>query len=271
MCRGTLTILRKRVTRLAIAAISVCIALAPERALAQQNPEWEITLAPLYLWAMETNGSITARNTTVPVFLDFASAADNLGGAFSFHFEAQKDRFGLFSDLNFVRLSSESTFTIPAVVGSGTRTIEGEFQLDNVFFEAGASYLVYAPAKLGIIGGLRSYTLSPKLEFEGAVAEVTPIDASRTSVDGFVGFTLRPALSPKWTFLSRADIGGGSAELTWTAMLGFEYRLRPSIGLIFGYKALGIDVGNDDGKPVREYDMTHYGPIFGLNLHWGRR
>ena len=32
--------------------------------------------------------------------------------AFSFHFEAEKNRFGIFSDLNFVRLSTESDFTL---------------------------------------------------------------------------------------------------------------------------------------------------------------
>ena len=260
--------MRRRTPRLLIAAIVACIGLAPAQAWAQQDNEWDFTLAPLYLWAMETNGTLTAGSRTVPVFLDFADAADHLGGAFSFHFEARKDRWGGFADLNFVRLSSESTFTIP--VGSQTRTIEGDFDMGIRFFEVGASYLVHEPAKVGIIGGLRTYTLSPELEFEAGALEVTPIDASRTSTDGFVGVTLRPALSPRWTLISRADIGGGSAEFTWSAMLGFEFRFRPTVGLIFGYKALGIDVGSNDDEPVREYDMTHYGPIFGLNLHWGR-
>lgn len=82
-----------------------------------------------------------------------------------------------------------------------------------------------------------------------------------------MGVTLRPALTPKLRLVSRADIGAGSAELTWNAMIGFEYRFKPSIGMALGYRGYGIDVDNDDAKQVREYDMTHYGPIFGLNLH----
>jgi hypothetical protein len=44
-----------------------------------------------------------------------------------------------------------------------------------------------------------------------ATAQTT---TSATSVNGFVGFTLRPAINDKWTFLSRTDIGAGEAELT---------------------------------------------------------
>ena len=246
------------------------IVFTPTSAAAQQDDDWRFTLAPFYLWAMETNGTVSARSTTVPVFLDFADAADNLGGAFSFHFEAHKGKWGGFADLNFVRLSSETDFDVQ--LGNLTRTIEGDFNLNLTFFEGGASYEVYRPARVAVIGGLRSYSLGAELEFSGAAGSVSPLDASRTSTDGFVGLTVRPALSPKLSLLGRGDIGGGSAEFTWSGMVGIEFRPRPSIGLVFGYKGYGIDVGSDDddGEPLREYDMTHYGPIFGLNLHWGR-
>jgi hypothetical protein len=251
---------------LSAAAISV-VMLAPRPALAQTNDEWHGTFSPLYLWASELNGDFTARGTTVPLFLDFGDAADKLGGAFSFHFEAQKRRWGIFSDLNFVRLSSEATFTVPAL----RATVEGDFDLDNTMFEIGGSYLVSDARNFAVIGGIRTYSLSPKLEFSTDSLEVEPIDASRTSVNGFVGFTFRPQLAEKWSFLSRADIGGGGG-LTWSGMLGFEFRPKPWGGLVVGYKALGIDVGSDsDDEAIREYDVTHYGPIVGFNLHWGAR
>jgi len=35
---------------------------------------------------------------------------------------------------------------------------------------------------------------------------------------------------------------------------------------------MGVSGGSEtDEKPIREYDFTYYGPIFGLNLHWGHR
>lgn len=45
--------------------------------------------------------------------------------------------------------------------------------------------LAAAPKLIALIGGLRTYTLSPKLEFSTAGAQVAPIDVSRTSANVF--------------------------------------------------------------------------------------
>ena len=116
-----------RVTRWMIAPVVALGVLAPRPALAQPSDKWEVTFAPLYLCAAELNGQMTALSTTIPVFLDFGDAADHLSGAFSFHFEARKGRWGGLSDLNFLRLSSDSEFTIPGGTPSlPQRTIAGE-------------------------------------------------------------------------------------------------------------------------------------------------
>jgi hypothetical protein len=255
----------------AIFAAGFVAILAPQPALAQTSDQWQITVAPLYLWATKIDGELTAGSTTVPVFLNFADAFDNLGGAFSFHLEAHKGRWGVLSDLNFVRLSTGSQFTARGIApGQPDRTIEGDFHLDNTIFEIGGSYLLSQSAMFAAIGGVRTYTVSEELQFSTPAAGITPIDASRTSVNAFVGFTYRPQIAEKFHFVSRADIGGGGA-FTWTGMLGVEYRIKPVAGLILGYKAFGIDVSSNEDEPVREYDLTNYGPIFGLNLHWGGR
>jgi hypothetical protein len=46
-------------------------------------------------------------------------------------------------------------------------------------------------------------------------------------------------------------------------------RIKPWIGLGFGYKSMGIDVEYDD-KVVHKYDVIHHGPFIGMNFHWGR-
>jgi hypothetical protein len=113
--------------------------------------------------------------------------------------------------------------------------------------------------------------MSTEIQFNTPNISVTPVDASRTAVSAFGGFTYRPAINDKLTFLSRADIGGGSG-MSWSALLGFEYRPKPWAGLVIGYKGMGVSGGSEtEEKPIREYDFTYYGPIFGLNLHWGHR
>ena len=52
-------------------------------------------------------------------------------------------------------------------------------------------------------------------------------------------------------------------------MLGVELQPKSWGGLVFGYKALGIDVGSDtDDHAVQKYNVVYYGPIIGLNLRW---
>ena len=100
---------------------------------------------------------------------------------------------------------------------------------------------------------------------------MTPIDASRTAVSAFAGVTYRPALSEKVTLVSRADIGGGSG-MSWSSMLGFEFRPKPWAGLVAGYNAVGVEFGKEeDDKEIRKVDLTYYGPFFALNFHWGGR
>ncbi len=256
--------MRAKLTRTA-AALAL---LLPTPALAQTSDAWKGTFSPMYFWASELSGQATVRNTTTPVFLSFADAADKLGAAFSFHVEAQKGRVGLFGDLSFVRLSSTSQFTIQL---PSPRLIEGEVDLDNTFFEAGGSYLLSEPANFAVIGGLRTFTIGTNIDFTGPNIDITPVDASRTAVNVFGGFTYRPAIHDKWNFLSRADIGGGSG-LSWSGFLGFEFRPKPWVGLVVGYKALGVDFGSDtDDENLQKYDVTYYGPIFGVNFHWGAR
>jgi len=255
-------------TRLLILAAATAGVLVPHPASAQASDSWNVSFAPLYFWASRINGDIATRAGTVPVFMTFGDAVDNLAGAFSFHVEAQKNKFGIFGDLDFVRLSTQSSFTLQGPLAS---TVIGDADVDNTFLEAGASYLLSEHAKFAVIGGLRTFTLSHTVDFSTPNVSVTPIDGSRTAVSGFAGFTYRPELSKKFSFLSRGDIGGGSG-FSWSTLLGVEFRAKPWLGLDVGYKAVGINFGKDeDEKTIRKVDLTYYGPIFGLNLHFGEK
>jgi hypothetical protein len=254
-----------RTTRPAAVLALAAALLLPREAAAQPTDGWKVDLYPLYFWAMSLNGDISVRSANVPIDLAFSDAAENLAGAFSFHLEASKGRWGALADLNFLRLSTDAEFTVAG------RPVSGDFELDNVMFEAGVSYLAHPPSALAIVGGVRTYTISPKVAFTAAGGGgATPVDGSVTSPNAFVGVTVRPRISEKWAFISRADVGGGDANLTWSAEAGLDFRFKPWGSLAFGYKGLGIDVDYDD-KVVREYDVVHHGPFFALGFHWGGR
>ena len=268
MFRKLRKISRVRVLHLVSCSVLALGVLAPRPALAQPSDEWKGSFAPFYFWATRIDGDLTTRSGNIPVFMSFDDALDKLSAAFSFHFEAHKGRLGLFTDLDFTGLSSDAQFTLQ---GPAAVVVDGEFDLSSTFFEAGASYALGEAANFAIIGGLRTMTMSSEIQFNSPNVAVTAVDASRTAASGFAGFTYRPAINEKLRFLSRADIGGGSG-MSWSALAGFEYLPKPWLGLVLGYKGMGVSGGSEtDDKPIREYDFTYYGPIFGLNLHWGHR
>jgi hypothetical protein len=252
--------------RCLVAPAAFFIALLPLSATAQQGDDWYITLAPMYLSAAKTDGHLTAGSKTVPVFMDFKDTASNLSAAFSVHFEGGKGRWGVASDLNYMGLSTESTFTVLQA------TVEGEFDYNQTVFELAGTYRASAKRNFGLIGGLRTFTVGPKVSFtRNQTREV--IDTSQTSANFFAGFTYRPRLSDKLSLLTRADIGGGDAHMTWSATVGGEYRFKPWGGVVVAYKGLGIDSGEEATAETigTGFHMTYYGPTFGLNLHWGKQ
>jgi hypothetical protein len=255
----------RRAARVLTALLALTL-LLPHDVAAQQGDDWHVSLAPLYLSVARTDGRLTAGTKTIPVFMDFKDTASNLSAAFSFHVEAGKGRWGVATDLNYMGLSTDTTVTVLQ------QPLVAEFSFDQTVFELAGTYTVNPKADFAIIGGLRTFTFAPTLSFTRTQTRDV-IDTSRTSANFFAGFTYRPRLSRKVTMISRADIGGGDANLTWSATLGVEYRFKPWGGLVAVYKGLGIDASQE---PTAEtintgFDMTYYGPTFGLNLHWGKQ
>lgn len=273
----------------AVAACGVLVqpttasAQAPAQATAQatdQSPapeRWEVHFAPLYVWAAQMSGELSVRNVTTLVYMSFGDAAKNLSGIFTFHLEAGKHRWGVLADLGYVSLSTGTEVTVPGLQPSApARVISGSFDLSNVVFEVGGSYLAVPNQRLSVIGGLRTYTMAPAISFTAA-STLTPVDTSRTAAYGFAGLQYRPKLSDKWTLVTRGDIGGGTG-LTWSAAAGLQFDFSRHGGILVGYRALGVNAGDvtqpatlpaTGGSAGLGYEMTHRGPVVALNLRWG--
>ena len=246
-------------------------AFAPQSAFAQAAEGWQVDLAPLYFWAATTDGNLAINGTKdIPVYMDFADAKSKLAGAFALHVEARNGRWGLLSDVNFVRLSSDADYTTP-IVGA---PIAGTLELDQLFFNGQVMYEVRPGTKFLLVGGIRTMSMSPSARFTGPVGgQLADLDVSKTEVAGVVGFLYRPMLARRVALLTQADIGGGSA-FTWSALAGLEFQAKPWIGLAAGYRVLRIDTGSvpKSGNVVvsdLQYAVTQHGPAFSLTFHWG--
>jgi hypothetical protein len=244
----------------------------PARALAQDD-KWRVDIAPLYFWVATTDGALAVNGTrNIPVYMDFSDAKSKLAGAFSFHGEARRGPWGILGDINFIRLSTDVSYTVPII----NAPIAGTLQLDQILFNGKVTYEVKRGTRFLLVGGIRTLTMSPNVHFTGSVGgQLTDIDISATHMAGVAGFSYRPRLGDKVVLLTQADIGGGSA-FTWSAAGGVEFLIKPWMGLAVGYNALRIDTGSvpkGGSGPVNdvEYAVTQYGPAFSLTFHWSEK
>ena len=204
--------------------------------------------------------------------MDFADAASNLAGAFSFHGEARHGQWGVIGDVNFIRLSTDVSYTTPII----NAPIAGTLKMDQVLFNGKVTYEVKRGSKFLVVGGIRSLTMSPAAHFTGPVGgQLADVSISKTGVAGVVGFVYRPKVGDKVRLLTQADIGGGTA-FTFTALGGVEFLIKPWIGLAGGYNVLRIDTGNvptSGTGPINDvqYTVTQYGPVFTLAFHWSEK
>jgi hypothetical protein len=83
--------------------------------------------------------------------------------------------------INFVRLSTDINATTPISATPVTVTAK----IDTVIFEGAVSHLVIPTANFNIIGGVRTYTLSPQVDFTGTGSQPS-FDVSRKTWAGLL-------------------------------------------------------------------------------------
>src|SRR5262245_3520332 len=119
------TMIRIRVSHLALLWLMALNLLAPRVALAQNSDRWNVELSPLYFWAATTSGNLVINGTNdLPIYMSFSDAKSRIASAFTFHGEAQKGRWRLLGDVNFISLSSDANYTVPIFSLPITGTIE---------------------------------------------------------------------------------------------------------------------------------------------------
>jgi hypothetical protein len=93
-------------------------------------------------------------------------------------------------------------------------------------------------------------------------------------IDPVVGVRLRHQFAPGWNFAVSGDVGGFGAgsKFSWQALATLDYEFCRSRNVVWsgmvGYKALSVDYSKGSGLTHYEYDMTMYGPVFGVTARF---
>jgi len=224
-----------------------------------QSKQLRIELS-LYTWLSSLSTDLEMRDTEVTSDVDFSTILDALDFANFAHFEVQRGKWGLFSELDFIKLSEDTEFRRP---GSGVPfRIHADGVLKETMIELGA-IRSFEGCRVGfdVLAGARYFRLESDVRvgpFESSI--------SKDWVDPLIGGRLRYRLSDKWLASLRADLAGFGAgsELTTNIVATVGYDISDRYALRFGYRYMDLDYEKD----ALEISTTTYGPVLGMSIRF---
>ena len=229
----------------ALALVSIAIAIAtaalsPARASAQElSDEWKFR-ASIYMWMPAITGAATfAGNNTADIDVKFHSLLSHLKMAGMGNIEAQKGRWGAFTDLIYFDVGAAATTTrdhtidgvpLPAAVTLNTGldfkavvwTLAGSYRVQA---EPDSSFDVFAGAQMLRLDATLNYTFSEDFGPFVGPNRTGSRGSSGNTWDGIVGAKGRLGFGEKheWFVPYYADVGAGQSQLTYQLSAGVGY------------------------------------------------
>lgn len=253
-------------------------------------------------WTPSLHGSTTAKGRTMDVDAGFFS--DILPHTkiptdlyeVPVYFEARKDRFSIFADVVYMHIgiNSDATRTrgrdrLNAAVGvsAGLKIDMAIAELAGAYEVArwGATSVPGSGTAIDLYGGARGWWLKGdvSIALSGTVnigdltrnSDGTLTASGRVNwVDPFVGARLRHQLAPNWSLVASGDVGGFGvgSKFSWkaAAAVNYDFYIHNNVtwSAMLGYKALHVDYVKGSGLNEFEFDMTLYGPVFGVSARF---
>jgi hypothetical protein len=261
---------------------------------------WTFSLTP-YVWATSLSGSTTVKGVTTDIdasffdILDHTQFPKNLFEIAALG-EARYGRFAILTDIAYLKagMGSDITHTRGTDRINGTVGASAGLTVEMVMWELAAAYEV---ARWGASAGPNSGTAldlyaGGRAWWQRAEADVQAsgtlnvFDFTQKAdgtlaatgnvnwVDPLVGARLRHQFAPGLDVSISGDVGGFGAgsKFSWQALATLNYEFKKtkdvSWSAMIGYKALSADYSKGSGLSEYEFDMTIYGPIFGITARF---
>lgn len=208
----------------------------------------------LYLWGAGMSGNMGNAAGSAPVDLTFEDILDNLEAGLMANYRLKKGHWAF--NFDYVYLNVAPTSDKPPA----------NVDLKETIAELSAGYEVNPGLEL--LAGIRYVDIDMN-----ATINITPQPPTITGaddwIDPIVGLDYRTALSDKWRFFGRADVGGFGvgSDLTYQLAAYLGYMPSKSWNLYAGYRHLDFDYKSDNDKKFF-YDISLSGPLVGFGYHF---
>lgn len=255
----------------------------PAAAVDPYDGNWHFTLTP-FLWVPNVNGNIDAhipgrRPTGEPQEVDVSTEIgpndylENLTFGAMLNGEARKGDWSVFTHFIYIDFGDQRSHVrnLTGPRGESLSAIDRDVTTGlstTVWTLAGAYTAVRTPkATVDVLAGFRYVEVDTELKWSlrgssDFVDNSGRKSQNQTEWDGIVGVKGQVRLGDgRWFMPYYADIGTGSSNLTWQALLGLGY------GFDWGDVSLSIrSLSYDFDKNDADLRMT--GPALGASFHW---
>ncbi|TBY08173.1 hypothetical protein [Rhizobium laguerreae] len=221
---------------------------------------WNFSFSP-YFWIAGLDGETSVLGLpTVDVSQDFGDILSGVDFAFMGAGDARYDRYSIFTDMAYVRVTTDS--------GTPRGILAGEVDLKSVTFTAliGGAYTLYEDdrTRFDVLAGARYWHLETTLSFSGGLLAGVSRTDKEDWVDAIVGVKGSYAFNDHIFMTGWGMIGAGGATLDWDVLGALGYKFNDTVSAVLGYRAQGVDYSNDDFS----YDMIQHGPIIGMTIRF---
>ena len=270
---------KNRNIAVAVLALGVATGGLPATASAQLSDEWKF-YAVIYGYFPDIGGTSTfpARTGGSSIDVDASTIINNLKFVFMGTFQAQKGRWGFFTDLMYLDLGGSKgatrDLTIDHVQLPIGVTANANLDIKGTIWTLAGSYRISddPTAPVDVLAGARLLDLKQNLRWEFS-ADLGPDQPSRSgnseikenNWDAIVGVKGRITFGPnrEWFVPYYADVGTGDSDLTWQlfAALGYSFHWGD---VIAGWRYL--DYNFKSGSRINDANLN--GPLVGVAFRW---
>ena len=208
-------------------------------AIAQDAPErdsWKFTVAP-YLWGASLSGTAATIPGLPPVDVDasFSDILDNLSFAGMIVGNAQKGRWGVTADLQYISLENSTSDLQPLF---NNATVKAK---NKIFSVLGEYKMVEAPTgELWASAGARYWSVDTSLDLAAGDLPTASANGNDSWVDPVIGLRGRMDIADR-TYLTGWAYAGGfgvGSEKMADIFGGVGYKFTPVTAGVLGYRWL---------------------------------
>jgi hypothetical protein len=237
------------------ATLALSVVAATPTFAQEVSEGWRVSLTP-YLWLPGPSGDLGSRSSDTTI--DFPDALGHLTGAFLFKGEVQYDRFGVYGDAVFMKITRDREFDFNRLP-----TVKTETEISATGATLAGFYRVHDTARrsVDLIAGGRYNRVKVDVAAQASGPGVSR-QASRSWMDPIVGVRGNQKFGEHSSITGYADYGGFGVNSTsvWQVYGTYNYQWTSHLVGSVGYRYYAVDLDKDDFS----YDVGLSGPLIGL-------